>query len=72
MEDFGEISLKDYFACYQTADMVSLQEFLLLAIALCDALDILIHYRIIHKDIKPANVLINPETKFCSLVVMKT
>ncbi|WP_143874093.1 serine/threonine protein kinase, partial [Nostoc sp. 'Peltigera malacea cyanobiont' DB3992] len=68
MEDFGGISLKDYFACYQTANMVSLQEFLLLAIALCDALDILIHHRIIHKDIKPANVLINPETKEVKLI----
>ncbi|MEH2233315.1 MAG: AAA family ATPase [Nostoc sp.] len=68
MEDFGGISLKDYFACYQTPDMVSLQEFLLLAIALCDALDILIHHRIIHKDIKPANVLINPETKQVKLI----
>ncbi|MEH2203787.1 MAG: protein kinase [Nostoc sp.] len=68
MEDFGGISLKDFFACYQTPDMVSLQEFLLLAIALCDALDILIHHRIIHKDIKPANVLINPETKEVKLI----
>ena len=68
MEDFGGISLKDYFASYQTLDMVSLQEFLLLAIALCNALDILISHRIIHKDIKPANVLINPETKQVKLI----
>ncbi len=40
-----------------------LQEFLQIAIFLCDALDTLYHYRIIHKDIKPANILINPNTK---------
>ncbi|MEH2176442.1 trifunctional serine/threonine-protein kinase/ATP-binding protein/sensor histidine kinase [Nostoc sp.] len=68
MEDFGGISLKDYFASYQTLDIRSLQEFLQIAIALCDALDILIHHRIIHKDIKPANVLINPETKEVKLI----
>ena len=37
MEDFGGISLKDYFASYQTLDIESLQEFLQIAIALCDA-----------------------------------
>ncbi len=68
MEDFGGISLKDYFASYQTLDIESLQEFLQIAIALCDALDILIHHRIIHKDIKPANILINPETKEVKLI----
>ncbi|MDZ8261443.1 AAA family ATPase [Nostoc sp. ChiQUE01b] len=68
MEDFGGISLKDYFACYQTLDIESLQEFLQIAIALCNALDILIRYRIIHKDIKPANILINPETKQVKLI----
>ncbi|MEH2255227.1 trifunctional serine/threonine-protein kinase/ATP-binding protein/sensor histidine kinase [Nostoc sp.] len=68
MEDFGGICLKDYFASYQTLDVRSLQEFLQIVIALCDALDILIHHRIIHKDIKPANVLINPETKEVKLI----
>lgn len=56
MEDFGGISLK------QWRTMPTLIEFLLLAIALCNILDILIRHRIIHKDIKPANILINPET----------
>ena len=66
MEDFGGISLKDYFASNQTRYRTScrfanesLQEFLQVAIALCDTLDILIRDRIIHKDIKPANILIN-------------
>ncbi|BAY62151.1 serine/threonine protein kinase with two-component sensor domain [Calothrix brevissima NIES-22] len=66
MEDFGGISLKDYFSKYQ--HVVSLEEFLVIAIALCDILDLLYHERIIHKDIKPSNILINPETKQVKLI----
>ncbi|WP_341529795.1 AAA family ATPase [Nostoc sp. UHCC 0302] len=67
MEDFG-ISLKDYFACRQMRYIESLQEFLQIAIALCNTLDILYRERIIHKDIKPSNILINPETKQVKLI----
>ncbi|BAY28177.1 multi-sensor signal transduction histidine kinase [Nostoc carneum NIES-2107] len=66
MEDFGGISLKDYFTKNQR--VTSLEEFLVLAIALCDILDLLYHERIIHKDIKPGNILINPETKQVKLI----
>ncbi|WP_143857179.1 ATP-binding protein, partial [Nostoc sp. 'Peltigera membranacea cyanobiont' 213] len=38
------------------------------AIALCNTLDILYRERIIHKDIKPANILINPQTKQVKLI----
>ncbi|MEH2271522.1 MAG: AAA family ATPase [Nostoc sp.] len=68
MEDFGGISLKDYFARDQTRDIGFLQEFSQIAIALCNTLDILIRHRIVHKDIKPANILINPETKAVKLI----
>ncbi|MEH1801060.1 MAG: AAA family ATPase [Nostoc sp.] len=68
MEDFGGISLKDYFARDQTRDIGFLQEFLQIAIALCNTLDILIRHRVIHKDIKPANILIHPETKEVKLI----
>jgi predicted ATPase/signal transduction histidine kinase len=64
MEDFGGISLKNYFDNYIT----SLQEFLQIAVALCNTLDILYRERIIHKDIKPSNILINPETKQVKLI----
>ncbi|MBD2166264.1 AAA family ATPase [Calothrix membranacea FACHB-236] len=67
MEDFGGISLKD-FAQAETLGGISLEEFLKIAIALCDTLDILYHERIIHKDIKPANILINPETQQVKLI----
>ncbi|AVH67649.1 trifunctional serine/threonine-protein kinase/ATP-binding protein/sensor histidine kinase [Nostoc sp. 'Peltigera membranacea cyanobiont' N6] len=68
MEDFGGISLKKYFTHDQTRYIASLEEFLQIAIALCNTLDILYHERIIHKDIKPANILINPETKQVKLI----
>jgi len=67
MEDFGGIPLKD-FTKLETLHVKSYQEFLLLAISLCDTLDILIRHRIIHKDIKPANILINPEIKQVKLI----
>ncbi|MBE9206862.1 AAA family ATPase [Nostoc sp. LEGE 06077] len=62
MEDFGGISLKEWGV------ERTLHEFLEIAIALCDTLDILYRERIIHKDIKPANILINPETKQVKLI----
>ncbi|MEH2158395.1 AAA family ATPase [Nostoc sp.] len=65
MEDFGGISLKDWEVKGRGQ---SLQEFLEIAIALCNALDVLYRERIIHKDIKPANILINPETKQIKLI----
>ncbi|MBD2198486.1 MULTISPECIES: ATP-binding sensor histidine kinase [Calothrix] len=66
MEDFGGISLKDYFSKNQPIAYIG--EFLVIAIALCDILDLLYHERIIHKDIKPSNILINPQTKQVKLI----
>ncbi|MBN3944838.1 ATP-binding sensor histidine kinase [Nostoc sp. NMS9] len=68
MEDFGGISLKDYFTSVEREYITSLQEFLEIAIVLCNTLDILYRSRIIHKDIKPANILINPQTKQIKLI----
>ncbi|WP_228014385.1 trifunctional serine/threonine-protein kinase/ATP-binding protein/sensor histidine kinase [Fortiea sp. LEGE XX443] len=68
MEDFGGISLKDYFTSLETQNIASLHEFLEIAIALCNTLDILYRQRIIHKDIKPSNILINAETKQVKLI----
>nr|AVH79654.1 multi-sensor signal translduction multi-kinase [Nostoc sp. PCC 8009] len=68
MEDFGGISLKDYFTRKHTRDIGFLQEFLEIAIALCNTLEILYNQRIIHKDIKPSNILINPLTKQVKLI----
>ncbi|MEH2078245.1 MAG: AAA family ATPase [Nostoc sp.] len=68
MEDFGGISLKNYFTSPEMPYIASIEEFLQIAIALCNTLDLLYHQRIIHKDIKPSNILINPETKQVKLI----
>ncbi|MEM8642224.1 MAG: AAA family ATPase [Cyanobacteria bacterium P01_G01_bin.54] len=58
MPDRGAISLPDYWQTSQP----SLPEFLAIGIQLADALHYLRQQRIIHKDIKPANILIHPDT----------
>jgi predicted ATPase/signal transduction histidine kinase len=66
LEDFGGISLKEWTG--QGKTVKSLVEFFQIAIALGNTLDILDRHRIIHKDIKPANILINPDTKEVKLI----
>ncbi|MEG4445851.1 AAA family ATPase [Microcoleus sp. AT9_B5] len=66
MEDFGGISLHEW--AVKGGNALDLREFLEIAISLCDILDILYQERIIHKDIKPSNILINPETKQVKLI----
>ncbi|BAB75390.1 serine/threonine kinase with two-component sensor domain [Nostoc sp. PCC 7120 = FACHB-418] len=64
MEDFGGISLRDY----AQQQSLSLTEILTITIQLADILHHIYQQRIIHKDIKPANILINPETKQVKLI----
>jgi predicted ATPase/signal transduction histidine kinase len=59
MEDFGGISLRDY----TQNQSLSLTEILLIALQLSDTLDHLHQQKIIHKDIKPANILIHPPSQ---------
>ncbi|MEG4801839.1 AAA family ATPase [Microcoleus sp. ARI1-B5] len=59
MEDFGGISLAEYTALHP----LSTADFLPIAIQTVQVLEGLYQYRIIHKDIKPQNILINPHTK---------
>ncbi|PZO35581.1 MAG: hypothetical protein DCF19_23600 [Pseudanabaena frigida] len=66
MEDFGGISLKEWVIKRKVK--LSLRNFLEIAIAICDTLDTLYIHKVIHKDIKPGNVLINPETKQVKLI----
>ena len=81
MEDFGGISLKEYAALWaqQSEESISLHkaprcqpqfftEFLEIAIVLALSLNNLYRHGIIHKDIKPANILIHPTTKQIKLI----
>lgn len=68
MEDFGGISLRDWMNEKMGDKQYSLTEFLEIAIALSNILDGLYRHRVIHKDIKPANILINPETQQVKLI----
>ncbi|MBN3872509.1 AAA family ATPase [Nostoc sp. JL33] len=67
MEDFGGISLKEWMKTAIGSNR-NVWEFLYIAIALSNILDGLYRHRVIHKDIKPANILINPETKQIKLI----
>ena len=64
MEDFGGISLDQY---YQN-DSPTIDEFLFLGIQLTEILHPLHQNRVIHKDIKPANILINPDSLEVKLI----
>ncbi|MFB2937743.1 AAA family ATPase [Aerosakkonemataceae cyanobacterium BLCC-F154] len=64
MEDFGGVSLKQYISNHT----LNVGEFLPIALQIVTALDGLYSQRIIHKDIKPANILINLTTKQVKLI----
>ncbi|MGD1807507.1 ATP-binding sensor histidine kinase [Dapis sp. BLCC M126] len=64
MPDLGAIALSDYWQNSQP----NLKNFLHIAIQLAEALQYLTKQRIIHKDIKPTNILIHPETKQVQLI----
>ncbi|MEM9117878.1 MAG: AAA family ATPase [Cyanobacteria bacterium P01_F01_bin.56] len=64
MADLGGISLQDYAA----HNSLSLTEVLNIAVQLADTLHELHQHRVIHKDIKPANILIYPESKQIELI----
>ncbi len=64
MADLGAIALVDY---WQNSEQ-TLSSFLHIAIQLTEALHYLSQQRIIHKDIKPANILIHHETKQVQLI----
>ena len=62
MEDCGGISLERY------AQPLTLASVLEIAIQLADILHDLHQHRVIHKDIKPANILIHPQFKQVKLI----
>ncbi|MDZ8183914.1 MAG: AAA family ATPase [Nostoc sp. ChiSLP02] len=73
MEDFGGISLKEWGIEQRNTQAIA--NFLQVAIPIADIINQMhsdtcggLHLRVIHKDIKPANILINPETKQIKLI----
>ncbi|TAG19777.1 MAG: hypothetical protein EAZ39_08530, partial [Oscillatoriales cyanobacterium] len=58
LEDFGGISLKDFLSTNQ----LKLQQFLQIGIKLAETLGQLHENHIIHKDIKPSNIIVNIQT----------
>ncbi|MEH2185482.1 MAG: AAA family ATPase [Nostoc sp.] len=72
MEDLGGISLQEEMArCGDKGMGINadgLQTFFHIALQIVSILDGLYHNRVIHKDIKPANILINPTTKDIRLI----
>ncbi|MEG4391851.1 AAA family ATPase [Microcoleus sp. BROC3] len=73
MEDFGGISLSSYLdllvsASNEPLEGLPVNEFFPMAIQIANALDGLHRHRVIHKDLKPANILINPVSKQVKLI----
>ena len=83
MEDVGGVSLAEYTANAELLDNIQssnsdisspqtsplpLDEFLPIAIQIVQTLEGLYHNRIIHKDIKPQNIIINPQTQEVKLI----
>ena len=64
MEDIGAVSL----AKYQRQLSVSIEQVLEIALSIAEILHHLHQNYIIHKDIKPANILIHPETQQIKLI----
>ncbi|AFY33683.1 ATP-binding sensor histidine kinase [Calothrix sp. PCC 7507] len=64
MEDFGGISLREF----TKGQPLTLEQFLRIALQLTDTLHQLHQKQVIHKDIKPANILIHPDTKQVKLI----
>ncbi len=64
LEDFSGISLSEY----TKSQKLDLNSFLPIAIAITKALEFLYTKRIIHQDIKPRNILINPQTQEIKLI----
>ncbi|MDZ7958115.1 MAG: AAA family ATPase [Aulosira sp. DedQUE10] len=64
MEDFGGITLHDY----TKKQPLEQSEFLAIALQIVEILHNLHQHRVIHKDLKPDNILINPQTKEVKLI----
>lgn len=64
LEDFSSVSLKEFIQNKK----LEIKEFLQIAIQLTTALSFVHQNHVIHKDIKPKNILINPQTKEVKII----
>ncbi len=64
MEDWGGVALSKYLK----QASLTLSEILTIALQLADILHDLSQHQVVHKDIKPANILIQPESKQVKLI----
>ncbi|MBF2026956.1 MAG: AAA family ATPase [Oscillatoriales cyanobacterium C42_A2020_001] len=64
MEDWGGVALSKY----TKQPLLDGTQVLAIALQLADILHDLSQYRVVHKDLKPANILIHPETKQVKLI----
>ncbi|MEG4488584.1 AAA family ATPase [Microcoleus sp. D2_18a_B4] len=72
MEDFGGISLAEYITtdAWNLKDKIttSLENFLQIAIKISSCLEAIYNSQVIHKDIKPQNIIINPKTQEVKII----
>jgi len=72
MEDFGGISLYQYLSRQDTSDFkiisLDMSQFFDIALQIINPLEKLHNHQIIHKDIKPQNIIINPQTKKIEII----
>jgi len=67
LEDIQGIDLRQY-AKQQTDKRLPLEGFLNIAIQLADALSVIHHAHVIHKDLHPGNMIINPESQQAQII----
>ncbi|NEO52306.1 MAG: AAA family ATPase [Okeania sp. SIO3B5] len=72
MEDFGGISLHQFINNQSTSNLNSfstdINQFFHIALQIVNSLEKLHQNQIIHKDIKPHNIIINPQTKQIQII----
>ncbi|MGD1809650.1 AAA family ATPase [Dapis sp. BLCC M126] len=75
MEDFGGISLEKYVSNANLSNWINatgINQFFNIALQIINPLEKLHQNRIIHKDIKPQNIIINPESQQIQLIDFST
>ena len=75
MEDFGAISVAEYVQQQNLCNWINgidISQFFNIALQIINSLEKLHNHQIIHKDIKPQNIIINPQTKQIQLIDFST